>query len=67
MYLATMFSGVYAADETKDVKKTDVEHAKKETPLDASASPASKINVRRNIELLDFLQKAYDAVASRFP
>ena len=60
MYLATMFSGVYAADETKDVKKTDVEHAKKETPLDASASPASKINVRRNIELLDFLQKAYD-------
>jgi outer membrane protein len=60
MYLATMFSGVYAADETKDVKKTDVENAKKETPLDASASPASKINVRRNIELLDFLQKAYD-------
>jgi TolC family type I secretion outer membrane protein len=56
--LVTLFSGAYASSEpNKEAKKTNVEEAKKET---SSEAQTSKINVRRNIELLDFLQKAYD-------
>lgn len=60
MYLATVFNGVYASSETKEAKTTDVEQAKKEAAPKEQASSTSKINVRRNILLLDFLQKAYD-------
>lgn len=60
MYLATVFNGVYASSEAKEAKTTDVEQAKKETPSEDKASSTSKVNVRRNILLLDFLQKAYD-------
>ncbi len=60
MYLATVFSGVYASSEAKEAKSTDVEQTKKEAAPKEQASSTSKINVRRNIELLDFLQKAYD-------
>lgn len=60
MYLATVFSGVYASSETTDAKTTDVEESKKEIPSKGQSSSTNKINVKRNVELLDFLQKAYD-------
>ena len=60
MYLVTVFSGVYASSEAKEAKSTDVEQTKKDAAPKEQASSTSKINVRRNIELLDFLQKAYD-------
>jgi outer membrane protein len=60
--LVSLFNKSYAENEPKTVElpKKEVGQAKKDLPADKKSSAAGTINVRRNIELLDFLQKAYD-------
>lgn len=55
MCAVTLCHNMYAVEETD--QKEDAEQ--KETAPKDNPAP-SKINVKRNIELLDFLQKAYD-------
>jgi outer membrane protein len=56
MCVATLFAGSYAAT----LEKVHEKEVKKEE-LPASSAPLGQVNVKRNTELLEFLQKAYDS------
>lgn len=61
MCLASFFNKAYAENEAKTevLPKKEVEQ-KKVQSADNKPTVASTINVKRHVELLDFLQKAYD-------
>ena len=63
MCLVSLFNKSYAENEqqTGELPKKEVEQVKKDVPDDKNTSVSGTIDVRRNIELLDFLQKAYDS------
>lgn len=57
---ATLFGSIYAENQGETSEKVSEEEVKKEENLDASVASGS-VSIKRNTELLEFLQKAYDS------